>query len=203
MGELLIYVILALLFVGIIFAILFISDAISKRKTEKEKELVERLAPNDIEQIKQALIEHEIPIPSDSDNNYKTLAAYFNALCSYADIKAREAIEKEGKYKYEKFPHATFYIMYNERTVIIPSDFLCQLNKHHWQQNLHATEAGIRYFATSKGTDGIDVKTLINNIKRLDEKSFLKSNFQVLNWGDVIWYLDGVRAYGRMANVGV
>lgn len=38
----------------------------------------------------------------------------------------------------------------------------------------------------------MSVSTLIDNVKMLDDKDFIKSNFDTINWDDLIWYLDGV-----------
>lgn len=132
------------LIITIIVVLIATTGNDSKRK--KYENLIESLAPNDIEKIKQAMIELGISVPADSDSNTKTLRSYLNELCKYADSKVKAGRYK--RYKYKDFYFSDLYIYYNKKQVIIPSDLLCNFNENRYGFKIYASENEIKYFGT-------------------------------------------------------
>ena len=145
------------------------------------------------------MIDLGITVPADSDSNTKTLRNYLCELCAYADSKVWECLHKG--YKMEYFPSA-LYIFYNKKQVIIPSDLLCHFSLNRYSTTIYATENEIKYFGTREKKDGLSISTVIDNVKKLDDKDFIKSNTNTVKWNDLIWYLDGVPRMVHVGNVG-
>lgn len=190
----------------IFFAVLIIIPVVgliatvrNESKTNKDKALLERLAPNDIKKIKQAMLELGITVPADSNSNTNTLRRYLNELCQYADSKVWKSLHKG--YEVHSFSSA-LYIFYNKKQVIIPSDLFSHIRECKYSSKVYVTENGIKYFGTKEKNDGISIGALIDNVKKLDDKDFIKSNIDTVKWDDLIWYLDGVPKGHRLASVG-
>lgn len=180
-----------------------IAEAIAKSKKEKNEEklddLLEKLAPNDIKKIKQAMIELGITVPEDSFNNKLTLERYINELCKYVSSKVDESVPEGCA---SKCFSDTLLIFYDQNQVIIISDLLFDFYNNDWfRPRIYATENGIKYFGTGEKKGGMSISTVIDNVKKLDDKDFIKSNINTVKWDDLIWYLDGVPSMLHVGNV--
>jgi hypothetical protein len=194
-------VIFAVLAVLIIIPIVgLIAEAIAKSREEKLDDLLEELAPNDIKKIKKAMMELGITVPADSYSNTSTLKIYIEELCKYVYSKVDESVPEGCASKY--FPDALL-IFYDKNQVIILSDLLFHFcNNNRFLPKIYATENGIKYFGTKEKKDGMSISTVIDNVKKLDDKDFIKSNTNTVKWDDLIWYLNGVPHMLHVGNVG-
>ena len=187
--EILICVGVAILIAVGIYLSVWISVKVSEKKSENERVLIGNLAKYDICKIKDFLNEVGKPIPNDGNNDYDTLENYYRAINSYVNDQINKQLQ--GYYKYKAFYNCNLYIRYNSEEVIIPSELLCNFNKMFFEV-VHATESGITYYGTDKGIGGMTVVTLIDTLKKFEDRQFVLSNIDIVKWDDLIWYLDGV-----------